>query len=81
MFSLQVLTLLCIGSVTLAMAGIVNIDTLENVENVVEEEEIKHNEVSLVMCKSYDRMIAPKIAQNKKGKHYFEENITTVMSR
>ena len=66
MFVVQVLAVLSIGSVTLARIG-----TMQKVVDVEEEEEevVKHDdsEYEDKTCKSYDRVIAPKIAQNING--------------
>ena len=65
MFILQVIAVLCIASDTLARIGF---NKVEKVANVSGEDLIKRNTVEEETCKSYERVIAPKIAQNMNGK-------------
>ena len=65
MFILQVIAVLCIASDTLARIGF---NKVEKVANVSGEDMIKRNTVEEETCKSYERVIAPKIAQNMNGK-------------
>ena len=65
MFILQVIGVLCIASDTLARIGF---NKVEKVANVSGEDMIKRNTVEEETCKSYERVIAPKIAQNMNGK-------------
>ena len=64
MFILQVIAVLCIASDTLARIGF---NKVERVANVSGEHLIKRNTVEEETCKSYERVIAPKIAQNMNG--------------
>ena len=65
MFILQVIGVLCIASDTLARIGF---NKVEKVANVSGEDMLKRNTVEEETCKSYERVIAPKIAQNMNGK-------------
>ena len=67
MFILQVIAVLCIASDTLARIGF---NKVEKVANVSGEDMIKRNIIKIEeeTCKSYHRVIAPKIAQNMNGK-------------
>ena len=68
---LKVLSVLGIVSVALANAGVVvRTDTLTEVLDVVEDGVVKRDtfEHEEETCKTYQRVIAPKIAQNTKGK-------------
>ena len=65
MFILQVIAVLCIASDTLARIGF---NKVEKVANVSGEDLLKRNTVEEETCKSYERVIAPKIAQNMNGK-------------
>ena len=63
MLLLSTVALLCIVGDSIARIGNAGHDTTENL--VEEEEGIReHREVT---CKSYERVIAPKIAQNLNG--------------
>ena len=66
MYLIKVLAVLGIVSVTLANAGVVRTDTLTEVLNVVVKRDTFEHEEEI--CKTYERVIAPKIAQNTKGK-------------
>ena len=70
MYLIKVLAVLGIVSVTLANAGVVRTDTLTEVLDVVEDGVVKRDtfEHEEEICKTYERVIAPKIAQNTKGK-------------
>ena len=70
MYLIKVLAVLGIVSVTLANAGVVRTDTLTEVLDVVEDGVVKRDtfEHEEETCKTYQRVIAPKIAQNTKGK-------------
>ena len=67
MFILQVLSALSVSSVTLAMAGVVQIDTIEK-EKVIKQNNSENEDKT---CKSYERVIAPKIAQNINGMYIY----------
>ena len=69
---LKVLAVLGIVSVTLAESGVVRTNILIEVldvdvveDGVVKRDTFEHEEE---ICKTYERVIAPKIAQNTKGK-------------
>ena len=75
---LKVLAVLGIVSVTLAEAGVVRTDTLTEVldvdvveDGVVKRETFEHEEET---CKTYERVIAPKIALTTKGKKKGKNN-------
>ena len=64
MWIMQVIVVMGIASDTLARIGVVKVVEVE------EEDVVKHDdrEYEDKICTSYDRVIAPKIAQNINGK-------------
>ena len=67
MFIVQLIAVLCIVSDTVARIGF---NKVEKVAKVLGEDLVKRKpiEIEEETCRSYDRVIAPKIAQNMNGK-------------